>query len=109
MKHSNVLVTPVKNSHEFFTSVIRTHDMCDKFIKKSVYYTFIFTAPYLPKHNTVVKRKRLRRYPVVLKETMNRADTKVSVTLEPEFILSHRYKTRHCGESNRQVSFESTQ
>ena len=28
----------------------------------------------------------LRRHPVVLKENMNRADTKVSVTVEPEFI-----------------------
>ena len=53
-KKSNVFVTPVKNScelftdmtntydsfisvkdsHEFFTSVICSHDMCDKFIKK---------------------------------------------------------------------------
>ena len=35
-----------------------------------------------------MKRKMLRRHPVVLKETRNRADTKVSVTVEPEFILS---------------------
>ena len=83
--------------------------MCDKFIKKSICNAFIFTAAYLPKHNTVVKRKMLRRHPVVLKETMNRADTKVIVTVEPEFILSQRCKTRHCGEPNRQVSFESTQ
>ena len=30
----------------------------------------------------------LRRHPVILKETRNRADTKVSVKVEPEFILS---------------------
>ena len=24
----------VKDTHDFFTSVIRTHDMCDKFIKR---------------------------------------------------------------------------
>ena len=30
----------------------------------------------------------LRRHPIVLKETRNRADTKVSVTVGPEFILS---------------------
>ena len=35
-----------------------------------------------------MKRRLLRRHPVVLKETRNRADTKVSVTAEPEFILS---------------------
>ena len=39
----------------------------------------------------------LRRHPVVLKETRNRADTKVSVTVEPEFILSQRL-TRTIGE-----------
>ena len=32
------------------------------------------------------KKKLLRRHPVVLKETRNRADTKVSVTVEPECI-----------------------
>ena len=65
---------------------------CDKFIKKkSICNVFIFTAAYLPKHNTVLwKEKRLRRHPVDLKETRNRADTKVSVTVEPEFILSQR-------------------
>ena len=35
-----------------------------------------------------MKRKMLMRHPVVFKETRNRADTKVSVTVEPEFILS---------------------
>ena len=30
----------------------------------------------------------LRRHPVVLKEIRNRADTKVGVMVEPEFILS---------------------
>ena len=62
--------------------------MCDKFIKKSIYNAFIFTAAYHPKHNDVCERKMLRRHPVVLKETRNRADTKLSVTVEPEFILS---------------------
>ena len=62
---------------------------CDKFIKKSIYNAFIFTAAYLPKHNKcVVKRKMLRRHPVVLKKTRNRADTRLNVTVEPEFILS---------------------
>ena len=37
-----------------FISVIRTHDMCDKFIKKSICSAFIFTVAYLPKHNTVL-------------------------------------------------------
>ena len=40
--------------YEFFTSVIRMHDMCDKFIKKSICNAFIFMAAYLPKHNTVL-------------------------------------------------------
>ena len=35
-----------------------------------------------------MKRKMLRRHPVVFKETRNRVDTKVSVTVELEFILS---------------------
>ena len=83
--------------------------MCDKFIKKSICNAFMLTTAYLPKHNTTVKTKMLRRHPVVLKETMNRADTKVSVTVEPEYILSQRCKTRHCGKPYRQVSFESTQ
>ena len=39
-----------------------------------------------------MKRKVLRRGPVVLKETRNRADTKVSVTVESEFILSLKGK-----------------
>ena len=34
----------------------------------------------------------LRRHPVVLKETKNRADTKMSVTVESEFILSLKGK-----------------
>ena len=80
--------TSVKDSHEFFTSVIRSHDMCDKFIKKSIYNAFIFAAAYLPKHNNVLRKEMLRRHPVVLKETRNRADMKVSVTVESEFILS---------------------
>ena len=74
MKKSNVFVTPVKNSceffsdvtntcksctsakdsYEFFKSIIRNHDMCDKFIKKSICNAFIFKAVYLPKHNTVL-------------------------------------------------------
>ena len=51
-------LTSVKDSHEFFTSVIRTHDMCDKFIKRSICNAFIFTAAYLPKHNTVLWKEK---------------------------------------------------
>ena len=36
------------------------------------------------------EKKMLRRHPVVLKETRNWADTKASVMVEPEFILSQR-------------------
>ena len=70
VKNSNVFVTPVKNScnffhrcdkftsvkdsHEFFTTVMRSHDMCDKFIKMSICNALIFTAAYLPKHNNVL-------------------------------------------------------
>ena len=56
-----------------------------------------------------MKRKMLRRHPVVLKGARNGADTKVSVTVEPEFILSQRCTTRDGGERNRHTSFESTQ
>ena len=45
-------------SHEFFTSVIRTHDKCDKFIKRNICNTFIFTTAYLPKHNTVLWKEK---------------------------------------------------
>ena len=41
-----------------FTSVIHTHGMCDKFIKKSICNAFIFTAVYLPKHNTVLWKEK---------------------------------------------------
>ena len=78
VKNSNVFVKPVKNSyeiftyvtntckpftyvkdsHDFFTSVIRTHDMCDKVIKKSICNAFMFTAAYLPKHNTVLWKEK---------------------------------------------------
>ena len=34
-----------------------------------------------------MKRKMLRRHPIVLKETRDRAES-VSVTIEPEFIVS---------------------
>ena len=47
----DVTNTEVKESYEFFTSVIRSYDICDKFIKKSIYNAFIFTAAYLPRHN----------------------------------------------------------
>ena len=36
------------------------------------------------------EKKNVEETSVVLKETGNRADTKVSVTVEPEFILSQR-------------------
>ena len=39
-----------------------------------------------------MNRKLLRRHPVVLKESRNQADTKVSVTVESEFILSLKGK-----------------
>ena len=42
----------------FSTAVIRTHDVCDKFIKKSICNAFIFTAVYLPKHNTVLWKEK---------------------------------------------------
>ena len=35
----------VKDSHESFTFVIRTLDMCDKFIKKSICNAFISRPP----------------------------------------------------------------
>ena len=58
MTNSNVFVTPVKDSHDFFTSVILSHEMCDKFIKKSIYNAFIFSAAYLPKHNNVLWKEK---------------------------------------------------
>ena len=70
--------------------------MWNKFIKKSICYAFIFTALISLSTTLCCEKKMLRRHPVVLKETRNRADTKVSVTVEPEFILSQRCKTRHC-------------
>ena len=57
--------TAVKDSHELFTSVIRTINS----IKNGICNAFIFTAGYL------------------LSTILYRADTKVSVTVEPEFIL----------------------
>ena len=104
VKNSNVFVTPVKNScefftyvtrtydsftsvkdlHEVFTSVIRSHDMCDKFIKMRS-----FSRPLISLSTTMCcEKKNVEETPVVLKEIRNRADTKVSVTAEPEFILS---------------------
>ena len=48
----------VKDSYDFFSSVIGTHDMCDKFIKKkSIWNAFIFTTAYLPKRNTMLSKE----------------------------------------------------
>ena len=61
--------TSVKDSHESFTFVIRTLDMCDKFIKR-VFVMRSYHGRLSPKaQHCVVKRNSLRRHPVVLKET----------------------------------------
>ena len=54
---------------------------CDKLIKRVV-VMLSYSRPLTS------LRKMLRRHPVVLKETRNRADTKVNVTVELAFILS---------------------
>ena len=53
-------------------------------------------AAYLPKHNTI-----LRRHLVVLNETRNRADTKVSVTVEPEFFSVQALNMNNRGTSGK--------
>ena len=53
-----VAFSRVKDSHEFFTSVVRLHDMCDKFIKKNICNAFIFTAAYVPKHNNELWKEK---------------------------------------------------
>ena len=53
--------TSMKDWHVIFTSVIRTHDMCDKFIKKRV---FIMRSH--SEGNILTKFKKIR--PVVLEE-----------------------------------------
>ena len=51
----------------------------------------LYSRPLISEaQHCVVKRKMMSRHPVVLKEIGNRADTKVNVTVEPEFILSQR-------------------
>ena len=60
--HSCDKYVRMKDSHEFFTSVIRTHDMCDKFIKISICNAFIFTAAYHPKHNIVLWKEKCWGY-----------------------------------------------
>ena len=72
----------VKDSHEFFTSVIRAHDMCDKFIKR-VFVMRSYSRPLTSLNRTLVLWKKN-----VEETSENQADTKVSFTVEPEFILS---------------------
>ena len=58
MWQSNESVSSVNNSNIFVTPVKNSCDMYDKFIKKNICNAFIFTAAYLPKHNTVLWKEK---------------------------------------------------